>query len=405
MNKNAPLRFLFVTPGYHPDIPGGAWRVAQELATRLAGNGNEVHVVATSALPDGDDLEWRDGVCLHWIHHRSSVRGFPARSGRNRAALRVCEDLMSSGGERFTVGVHHAYYEPAMARLRHSWTAVFHGSWAAEFRSQRAQGNGTLKRIFSGFLERKMHQSEMRLLKGARRIVVLSRHSADWLRNAHPNLQTPVAEIPGGVDLEKFRPASERVAIRRSLGIGESDILLLAVRRLDPRMGLSLLIKAFARLCNQDKRLRLRLGIIGDGPVRGELQRLAADLGLSEKCLFPGKVSEEKLVDYYCAADLVLMPSLELEGFGLATAEALACGTPVIGSLSGATPELLEPLSKRLVFESGSEAALEARIRDWLEHPEQFPTREDCRGYACRRFSWEGWVSQWEEWGREAAGR
>jgi glycosyltransferase involved in cell wall biosynthesis len=62
-----------------------------------------------------------------------------------------------------------------------------------------------------------------------------------------------------------------------------------------------------------------------------------------------GRVSDEDLVRWYRSADLVVLPTQELEGFGLATAEALASGTPVLGTPAGATPELLTDLDPGLV--------------------------------------------------------
>jgi phosphatidyl-myo-inositol dimannoside synthase len=71
--------------------------------------------------------------------------------------------------------------------------------------------------------------------------------------------------------------------------------------------------------------------IVGDGPDRGRLERKARDLGVEERVIFAGRISEEEKPDHYRLADAYVMPSSG-EGFGIVYLEALACGIPVIGS-------------------------------------------------------------------------
>jgi glycosyltransferase involved in cell wall biosynthesis len=98
------------------------------------------------------------------------------------------------------------------------------------------------------------------------------------------------------------------------------------------------------------------------------IQALIDELGLTETVRLLGWVSDD-LVGWNRAADLVVMPTQELEGFGLATVEALACGTPVIGTPSGATPELLRPLDPGLVSRDTSPEALADAIVSILGDP------------------------------------
>ena len=91
------------------------------------------------------------------------------------------------------------------------------------------------------------------------------------------------------------------------------------------------------------------LGIAGTGELLGALREQIDALGLGASVTLLGRVSEADLVRRYQQADLVVLPTQELEGFGLTTAEALACGTPVLGTPAGATPELLAPLDPALI--------------------------------------------------------
>ena len=110
-----------------------------------------------------------------------------------------------------------------------------------------------------------------------------------------------------------------------------------------------------------------------------------------------GFVPDAELPDCYRAADGTVVPSLALEGFGLVTAESLACGTPVIGSDSGATPELLAPLGPQLLFAPGSVEALAAKFREVLANPSVLPSRERCRAHAVESFSWDRPVNALEQ--------
>ncbi|MGH7540900.1 MAG: glycosyltransferase, partial [Gemmatimonadota bacterium] len=89
------------------------------------------------------------------------------------------------------------------------------------------------------------------------------------------------------------------------------------------------------------------------------------------------------------------LPTVAYEGFGLATAEALASGTPVVGTRVGATPELLEPLDASLLARGTDPAALAEAIRDGLRLAT--PTfRARCRDYAVRHLSWGSILPRWE---------
>ena len=107
---------------------------------------------------------------------------------------------------------------------------------------------------------------------------------------------------------------------------------LIAVGRLHPQKGFDLLLKAFARI--QAKYPDWQMTILGEGPMRTELEALRAQLKLTNHVHFPGLVSNVR--DYLDQADLFVMPS-RFEGFPMALCEAMACGLPVLAAdcLSG----------------------------------------------------------------------
>jgi glycosyltransferase involved in cell wall biosynthesis len=131
-----------------------------------------------------------------------------------------------------------------------------------------------------------------------------------------------------------------------------------------------------------------RLIIAGDGPLREDLRAQARRLGVEERVSFAGFVPEDRLPDYYRAADLVVMPTRALEGFGLTTVEALACGTPVVGTPVGATPEILAPLDPALVTGDATPEAIAAGILRVVASLSG-KLRERARAHALARYRWE----------------
>ena len=189
------------------------------------------------------------------------------------------------------------------------------------------------------------------------------------------------------MDLDRFAFHSdvERQALRRQLGFREP--IILSVRRLTRRMGLDLLIRALAQIRAAVPEARLVLA--GRGPERRNLERLARQLGLAGAVTFSGFVPEEQLADYYAAADLFVLPTRSLEGFGMATVEALSCGTPVVGTSEGATPEILEPLDGDMLADKATPQAIAQACVRWLAKPEELlSVRRRCREHA-EGYSWK----------------
>ena len=205
----------------------------------------------------------------------------------------------------------------------------------------------------------------------------------------------PASSTPSG------SPPATEAAARGRLGLDVDGPLLLTVRRLEPRMGIDRLLRAVPLLGEND----VTLVVVGSGSLAGDLPRLAAELGAAERVLFVGPVSDDaRLADWYRAADLFVLPTTAYEGFGMATVEALASGTPVVGTAIGATPELLAPLDPRLIAQTAYPEALAATIAEALD----FATTEDfaarCRAQTEERFGLANAVAAWETALEEARG-
>lgn len=176
--------------------------------------------------------------------------------------------------------------------------------------------------------------------------------------------------IPLGVDITHYQPQPKAEA-RHGLNLPLERFVVLTVRRLEGRMGLSNLIDAIALI--KVRFPDILLLIAGKGTLRLELEQSIATKKLEDQVRLLGFVPEDDLPIYLSAADMFVLPTEALEGFGLATIEALAAGLPVLGTPIGATPEILAPLDPHLLTENESPEALAAGLEYWLENRGALP--------------------------------
>jgi len=141
-----------------------------------------------------------------------------------------------------------------------------------------------------------------------------------------------------GVDNQRFRPdAPAREAWARKLSIPEDELILSTVSYLRPIKNPQIIVEACGVLAQRG--LRAHLIVAGDGEMLDELKQLSQQLGIADRVHWLGLVPDP--VSLLQASDLFLLATVG-EAFGLALAEAMACGVPIIGSRAGAIPEVIK---------------------------------------------------------------
>ncbi|MFK7886871.1 MAG: glycosyltransferase [Gammaproteobacteria bacterium] len=180
--------------------------------------------------------------------------------------------------------------------------------------------------------------------------------------------------LRNGVDLETFR-VLDRVAMKRQLGF--EGPLLLSVGNLYELKGHDLVIEALAR------HPEANLVVAGSGPELGALKACAERHKVVQRVHFVGSVAQSQLVQYYNAADALVLASSR-EGMANVLLEALACGTPVVVTPVGGNPEVVASAAAGIVLPERSAKAVADGIGAVFRAP---PTREDTRAYA-ETFSW-----------------
>lgn len=384
------------------DITGGAERVLWEQASRLARLGHKVRVLSRSPAEGVTETVERQGVRISHFpaERRSFLRFFldsirKARQAATRALTEEGADVLHLQQPLSAFSVLSSGLGRRMPSLY-----TFHSPAPLEYRSRRGTTThhpgglaGHLGMALLWFIEGLC-------LKRATRIHVLSDFSATLLRKLYGVSPPRIVKIPGGVDPERFRPAENRDAVRKTLQVPIQKFVLLTVRNLEPRMGLDSLVRAMAILRQQTPDLVLLVG--GGGSLRSELEALRDSLGLGRYIRFLGFIPDSELPLYYQASDAFVLPTRELEGFGLVAIEALSCGTPVFGTPVGAIPEVLAALQPNLLFDGVAPESIARGIMKHLKNAQADPRgykalRQRCRNYATARFGWDRIVERLEQ--------
>ena len=200
--------------------------------------------------------------------------------------------------------------------------------------------------------------------------------------------------IPTGVDTGIFSPG-DRTEARHRLGLPLSGTLLLTVGRLAPVKRYDRAIDALEIIRRDDP--SCRLVILGIGPEDATLRAHVRGRGLAEAVTFGGFADGDRLRDHYRAADLVLCTS-DFENWSLALLEALATGTPAVGTPRGGIPDILGPVDPRLVAGGVSPSDIAAAAARLLRDDDE---RERIaalgRQHVVATFSWDRVVRELEE--------
>jgi glycosyltransferase involved in cell wall biosynthesis len=183
-----------------------------------------------------------------------------------------------------------------------------------------------------------------------------------------------------GVDLTRFHPLPKDTA-RAAIGLPGSGPLLISVGHLVELKGHHLVIEAVAQLLPHHP--GLRLAIVGAGEEGARLEEQARKRGLSDRVIFAGQQPNDRLPLWYSAADALVLASSR-EGMANVLLEAMACGTPVVATETGGTPEVVSPQVGLLVPRRDPKSIAAAASRLLVN----LPRRADVRGYAGR-YGWQ----------------
>lgn len=292
--------------------PGGVQRVVRDVAREL-GSDIDLHIVSVRPPSPDDATLPEHGVTLHSLGYQGRARALPGprsvvRAWRLAQKIRPQVVHAHSGTALWAIGA------VAGSRRARRILEVHDGPGSGRHAAATERAEGLLARRL-GF-----------------QVVV---HSSDVARTVRERwkLETPLV-VPLAVQPRRERSEADRRDLRSELGLPADAAVVLAVGRLVPSKRPLDLLRVVAQVPDA------HLVVVGDGPCRDDLERLALELGVSDRTHVLGTVGEEQLESAYAGADLFLSAS-EYEGFGLAHAEAASAGLPVVATAVGGVSDVV----------------------------------------------------------------
>lgn len=391
------MNIVFASHDLHPDPgSGGTGRYVAEIGRELADRGHAISVI-TRRRGDCPRHETLQGIDVYRFDIRiagqSGLEIVPQLPRVYRTLSshldRLEPDLVSFQGPVTSLFVHRLL-DRTIPR-----SCTFHSPWPAEYRLRtRESGMTNVRRYLNVGLRKYLERT---VVSSADEVITLSKFMRGKLRVQYPT-HAEVAVIPGGVNPDKFSPDA---GVHTRLSSASPSFL--TVRRLSPRMGHDLLFNAFKRV--KERHPSAELFVAGDGPLRDRLAVRADSLGIGDHTNFLGFVPDDELPALYASADVFVLPTTELEGFGLSTLEALASGTPVVGTPVGGTVDLLGDVEsqvdipERMLLVGVSIDELAERMLAWADVSPQrcLEAGEACSRYVSQRYSWAKTVDALEQ--------
>ncbi|WP_436843218.1 D-inositol-3-phosphate glycosyltransferase [Streptomyces narbonensis] len=236
-------------------------------------------------------------------------------------------------------------------------------------------------------------RGELQVAGSADRLIANTTDEAEALRTLYGAPAERTEVVRPGVDLRTFRPSGGgRAAARARLGLPADAFVPLYAGRIQPLKGPDVLVRAVAELLRLEPGLRHRLlvPVVGghSGATReGTAWKLAGELGVTDVLRACPPVPQEKLADWYRAADVLVVPSRS-ESFGLVALEAQACGTPVLAAAVGGLPTAVRDGVTGLLVHGHDPVEYARRLRWLAAHPEEVRAMGEAAVRHARGMSW-----------------
>lgn len=215
--------------------------------------------------------------------------------------------------------------------------------------------------------------------RAADHVIAISTKTREQLANTYRFDTDRLSLIPHGVDIDRFYPRPRDEA---HPAVSPEKTSFLFVGRLASRKGISRAIESLATLRDEN----VELLIAGTGRHEERLKQLARDHGVGEKVEFLGFVPDNDLPVLYSSADVFVFPS-RYEGFGLVFLEAMACGTPVVGTPVGGVPDVVEDGETGFVVDHDIDD-LSAKLRHCHENPDLLTEMSEKAAAKARTMDW-----------------
>jgi len=352
------VKIAVFTDSYHPYV-SGVVRSIDTFAAQLLALGHEVYIFgpryyysekfhASGSGSDGDGPATR--VFRYWSIPVPMYRGFAAPVPISVHAEQVIREL--------EIDVLHSHTPFAMGtlcavlarRLRRPFVFTHHTMYH-EYVHYVPGVRTALRELMLRYVGAYCRRTDL--------VIAPTPQVRDFIVEAYGLDTRRVKAIPTGIEPDEFRHG-DGAGVRRRLGIPADAAVLTFVGRLGREKNVEFLLRAFKLVAA--RRSDAHLVLVGDGPIRSQLEELAAQEGLAGRVHFTGTLAKPDVIDVYHAADVFVIASTT-ETQGLVTLEAMAAGLPVVGVDAPGTHDLVEHGVQGLLTPEAEDAFAEAIVR------------------------------------------
>jgi phosphatidylinositol alpha-1,6-mannosyltransferase len=351
------LKHLFVTQDYAPDL-GGMARRHVELSRRFGDTANTMEV-STVASPRAAAFDAGESYRIH----RQPFPFSQAKVFTNQ--LRWARWLHSNAPGNVDVfhlgNIRPVGYAVALAHFSRRIPYLLYVNGADLLREMES-GNRSIRRRIGG----------RRIFGAATGIVATSAWVGSLAEEAMRDLgitsAPPVGVFDLGTDPDFFNPKRDTGSLRSAWGVGRSP-LIVTVARLVPHKGQDVVIKALGSLAQEFP--ALRYAIVGVGPDEQRLRELAASLGIADKVIFAGALSDDQVAEAYATSTIYaglsrVEEGIHAEGFGISFLEAAASGLPSVAGDSGGVRSAVRHGTSGFVLPPTDVGMVAAALRELL---------------------------------------
>ena len=377
-----PYRESFQDSGFSHRYPvGGAENWAYHLAHQMAKLGHEV-VVFTTSVDSKNHVEEQDGIKIYRYGTNFKIE-------KARFSLDMfCKSLQHD------VDIVHLHFALPPGNLAGLFYARMKKKpFVVTYHGDEMPGYGSLIRRVGLGLQDKFIVPV--ILSSARFITTYSDYYISVSRFL-PKYREKIIAVPQGINPEETGVAYSKEECREKLSLHKDDRIILFVGALINYKSPDLLVKAMPAIIGKNPDARLVL--VGDGPLRGELERLTNDLRVAHAIKFVGAVPYDATALYYGAADIFVLPSSgRTESFGMVILEAAVAGLPIVVSSLDTFRAFIRDGYNGLVAKLGDIDSLAETINRLLSDPALRQEIGEHARISAKDYSWDTIAKRIEE--------
>jgi len=374
-------RILIFAAYFHPHV-GGYEKIVYELSRRLVQKGYELDILTcnTEKAPAYEEL---DGIHIYRLPCWNALNSLypipkpcPTSFRILRRLLRKNYDFINTQTRFFIT----SFLGLIFAKLKK--TPLVHTEHGARHSTVPNKIVDLISRAYD-------HSIGALLAKSARRNIGVSEAACEFLRHLGA---TNAQVIYNGIDTTIFKK-KEDINYKQKLGIRNDAVAITFVGRLIYAKGVQDLIFAFSRI--KDTAPNAKLLIVGDGPYRTELEKLAHQNEYASSTLFLGQRNQDEVIDVLSATDIFVNPSYS-EGLGISVVEAASIGLPIIATDVGGTKEIITTDETGILVEARDVGQLAEELgRLCADAALREKLGENARILAERKFNWDKIIGEY----------